>query len=349
MVEMKYTAKYWDDVDKVIHNIPQKEKMYGKKILITGATGMICSGIVEILSWLNKKYNADIKVIMAGRSKERLQKRFSGIIEVEDYNYIFYDATSFEPIKQKVDFVVHGAGNANPKAYEVQPVETILGNIVGLNTLLDMLKDNGQGRLLYISSSEVYGDKRGIKEYKENDYGSIDLLNIRACYPNAKRMAESLCIAYGSEFNVDIVIARPGHIYGPSITEKDSRATAQFTRKAILGNNIVMKSAGKQRRSYCYTLDCASAILAILLNGNRNEAYNISNRNSVITVYEWAETLADYVDVNIVFEKPSDKEKKGYNMMENSALNSDKLEKLGWKPEYNAIEGIQRTIDYMRE
>lgn len=346
---MKYSIDYWNDVDKVIQNIPNKEELFGTTVLITGATGMICSCIVEILFWLDQKYNAGIKVIMAGKSKERILERFSGITEGWDYDYIFYDAVKFEQIKEKADFVIHGAGNANPKVYEAQPVETILGNIAGLNTLLDMLKNNGNGRLLYISSSEVYGNKEDVLEYKEDDYGSIDILNGRACYPNAKRLAETLCLAYSSEFDVDIVIARPGHIYGPSITEKDSRASAQFTREAVSGNSIVMKSEGIQRRSYCYTLDCASAILTILINGKRNDAYNISNKNSVVTIRQWAEQLADYANVNIIVEKPSKKEKKGYNMMSHSALNADKLEKLGWKAEYNIIEGIKRTVDYMKK
>lgn len=344
---MKYTIDYWNDVDRVIQNIPNKEELFGTTVFITGATGMIGSSIVELLFWLDQKYHAEIKVMMAGRSKERIQKRFSEIIEKWDYDYIFYDAVNFQKIKEKVDFVIHGAGNANPKVYEAEPVETILGNIVGLNTILDMLKDNTNGRLLYISSSEVYGNKEGILEYKEDDYGSIDILNGRACYPNAKRLAETLCLAYSNEFDIDVVIARPGHIYGPSVTEKDSRASAQFTREAISGKNIVMKSEGAQKRSYCYTLDCASAILTILINGKRKEAYNISNKNSVVTIRQWAEQLADYTGVNIIIKEPSEKEKKGYNMMIHSALNAEKLEKLGWKAEYDILEGIKKTVEYM--
>lgn len=345
---MKYTAAYWDDVDRVIRNIPHKEKLFGTKILLTGATGMICSCIAEVLFLMEKKYNAGIKVVMAGRNRERLQERFSGIKGEWDWRYLFYDAVGYEAIKEEADFVIHGAGNASPTFYGEQPVETILGNIVGLHVLLDMVKNNGNGRLLYISSGEVYGNKDGIQEYKEEDYGIIDASNGRACYPNAKRLAESLCLAYGDEFDVDVTIARPGHIYGPSITANDSRASAQFTRDAVSGGNLVMKSEGAQKRSYCYTLDCASAVLTVLINGARNEAYNISNRNSVVTIRQWAEQLASYADVDIMVVKPSEKERRRYGMMRNSVLNADKLEELGWRAEYGLSEGIQRTVDYMR-
>lgn len=119
----------------------------------------------------------------------------------------------------------------------------------------------------------------------------MDILNQRASYPSAKRASETLCIAYGIEYGVDTVIVRPGHIYGPSITESDSRASAQFTRNVVAGKDIVMKSAGTQVRSYCYTLDCASAVLTVLLNGQTGNAYNISNKNSICTISDIAQFL----------------------------------------------------------
>lgn len=346
---MRYSQKYWNDVERVVSHVPNKEKLFGKKILLTGATGMIVSCVVEVLYFLNKKYDAEIKIVVASRDVNRLKKRFAGFEEGIDYTWLFFDATQYVKMNFDADFVIHGASNANPYFYSKQPVETILGNILGIDMLLDSLKKNRKGKLLYISSSEVYGNKKDVLEYEENDYGIVDSLNLRACYPNAKRLAETLCIAYGEQYGVSTVIARPGHIYGPSITTEDSRATAQFTKEAIQGKDIMMKSAGLQRRSYCYTLDCASALLAILINGKSGEAYNVSNRDSIVSIREWAEALANYTNTKIIFENPSDAEVKGYNLMSHSVLNANKLEVLGWKAEFGLFEGIKRTIEVLND
>ena len=341
---INYSEGYWKDINNVSEQIPNLDKLYGTSILITGATGMICSAVAEILFYLNKEHNANLRIILAGRNKERLQKRFYCFKEGKDYTFFSYDATSSDAISIKTDYIIHGASNADPGKFAKEPVETMLANIIGLNTLLKSATCNNAKRLLYISSSEVYGRKEEKRPYKEDDYGFVDILNPRASYPSSKRAAETLCAAYSAEYGLDTVIVRPGHIYGPTITDSDSRASAQFTRKAKAGEDIVMKSSGTQLRSYCYSMDCASAILAVLINGKCGEAYNISNSNSVVTIREIAEALAKAGNVNIVFENPSDLEKKSYNLMDNSSLEALKLESLGWKAIFNIKDGTNKTI-----
>jgi nucleoside-diphosphate-sugar epimerase len=342
---MIYSAGYWDDVRTVCEHIPKIEKLNNKRILITGATGMICSSVVEILEYLNREFNAGIEILLAGRSEERVRGRFPKSFH---FSYLSYDATKPFHMDADADYIIHGASNANPAVFADEPVETLLGNVVGVNSLLELAKEKN-ARLLYLSSSEVYGNKDGRQPYSENDYGFVDILNPRACYPNGKRTAETLCAAYGAEYGVDTVIVRPGHIYGPTITERDTRASAQFTRNVLNGEKIVMKSAGTQLRSYCYTLDCASAILTVLINGETGAAYNISNKDSVVTIREFADALADYAGTQIEFENPSDAECKGYNMMSNSSLDSQKLEELGWSAVFNLPEGVKHTVDYMKK
>ena len=109
-----------------------------------------------------------------------------------------------------------------------------------------------------------------------------------------------------------------------------------------------MKSAGLQLRSYCYTLDCASAILTVLLKGNCGEAYNISNPESIVSIRDLAECMAKSAGVEVVFEEASTQETKSYNMMDNSSLDSTKLEQLGWKGVFNLEKGIYFTIDFLK-
>lgn len=341
-----YCEEYWQDVQLVSKQIPNIENLYGSTILITGSTGMICSAVAEVLFYLNKEKSANIQIILAGRNKDRMKERFYCFEEGKDYTFFQYDATSSTPINIKADYIIHGASNADPGKFAIEPVETMLSNIIGLNTLLTSATNNNTKRLLYISSSEVYGRKEEKRPYKEDDYGFVDILNPRASYPSSKRAAETLCAAYSAEYGLDTVIVRPGHIYGPTITDSDSRASAQFTRKGKVGESIVMKSAGTQLRSYCYVLDCASAILTVLINGKKGEAYNISNPNSIVTIREMAEALAKAGKVNIVFENPSDAEQKSYNLMDNSSLESTKLEKIGWNAIFMITRGAQHTLKF---
>ena len=310
---------------------------------------MICSSIVDLLFFLNQVQGADIKIILCGRNKEHMINRFDGFYINKDYEFIYFDATQLSDLDCNPDYIIHGASNAHPSAYSHEPVETMMANILGLNTLLRLASTKETKRLLYISSSEVYGKKGSNQPYEENDYGFVDLLNPRACYPISKRAAETLCVSYGQEYNVSSVIARPGHIYGPTITDTDSRASAQFSRSAAKGEDIIMKSAGTQLRSYTYALDCASAILTILLNGENQQAYNISNPASICSIREMAEALAKAGNVRIIFENPSDYEKKSYNLMDNSSLNSKKLIHLGWKAAFNLELGTQRTIEILKK
>ncbi len=345
---IKYDPVYFEDIERVIRHIPNMDMLKGKDILITGCTGMLCSPVADILLFLNSEYSFGINVKLAGRSEERVRDRFS--YWEGKYEFVPYDATSPERLDASIhaDYIIHGASNANPSIYTKEPVETMLSNTTGLKVLLDHARDTGCKRLLYVSSSEVYGRKESSDPYPEDFYGYVDILNPRACYPNAKRMAETMCVAYSEEYGTDTVMVRPGHIYGPTITPSDSRATAQFTRNVANGEDIVMKSMGTQLRSYCYILDCASALLCVLLNGEKDNAYNISNPDSIVSIRDTAEALAKAGGVKVVFDVPTDTEKKGYNLMDNSSLTSDKLQSLGWSAEFSLDEGASRTVELFR-
>lgn len=342
---MNASNEYIAGIKKVIRAIPDIKKIFGKNIFITGGTGMIGSALIDMIFYLNEYKDAGIRLIIAGRNKEKIRHRFVGRQEGKDFSFVYYDATQYIIPDIHADYIIHGASNADPQMFVKEPVETMLANFVGLDVLLKAAIKNHVRRVLYISSSEIYGKKQSCeKPYTETDYGYVDLLNPRACYPSAKRAAETLCAAYALEYDLDAVIVRPGHIYGSTITTKDSRASAQFTRNAIEKKAIVMKSDGHQMRSYCHVLDCASAIFTVLLKGEKGEAYNISNPNSVLTIREFAEQMARIANVDILFENPTDSECRGYNFMENSSLSSKKLEGLGWKGNISILEGINETI-----
>lgn len=288
-----------------------------------------------------------ISVYAAGRDTEKLKHRFSHWAGCDDLYYVNYDARLPLPQELVFDYYIHGASPANPAAYGAQPVETMLANFQGMENILRHAKENGGKRVMYVSSSEVYGKKEGSCPYHEQEYGFVDLLNPRACYPSSKRAAETLCAAYTQEYGVDTVIVRPGHVYGPTATAADNRASSQFPRDVLAGKDIVMKSAGTQLRSYCYVLDCVSAMAAVLLKGKSGSAYNISNRDSVVTIRQMAQAFADAAGRQLVFENATDAEQKSYNLMDNSALDATSLENLGWRGLFDLKNGVKATLDAM--
>lgn len=320
------------------------EKLKNKSILITGANGLIGSYIVNFLQYLNNEENFNIKILAMSRSKEKLEKRFGqncGIKIVEqDLN---------ESIKEEIqcDFIIHAASNAHPRAFSQDPVGTMKTNLFGTTNLLEVAVKNN-AKFLYISSGEIYGNNTD-HYFTENDLGTVDTKISRSCYPESKRAAETLCMAYNSQYGIDVNVARLCYVYGGTITDTNSRADAQFLRNAINGEDIVMKSEGLQRRTYCYVADAVSAILTILLRGKSPEVYNVANPNSVVSVKEYAQTLADVSGVHLKFELPDMIEAKGYSKPADSILDSSKLQNLNWKAYYNIEQGLDRTFRIKKE
>lgn len=346
-----YNSKLWiSDLDETIDNLPELVELAGKTVMITGCTGLICSAMTDVLIHWNEIHKDKIKIITAGRSKDRIRERFAPYADEKWLVIVPYDASSIDnTLELYVDYIIHGAGNASPNKIVKEPVETMICNFIGIKSLLDYAREQCSKRILYISTSEVYGRKENKRPSKVNEYGWIDILNPRSSYSIGKCAAETLCVSYYDEYDVDSVIIRPGHIYGPTAVESDNRVSSAWAYAAARGKNIVMKSDGSQIRSYCYCLDSASAILKVLLKGKSGHAYNISNPDSIISIKNMAEILADFAGVKLKVELPTGAETKGFNPMSNSSIDSSELLELGWKGLFNAERGFSHTVEILKE
>lgn len=331
---------YKDDLKRAIGKV-DLTKLDGKNIFITGGLGLICSAIVDILVIYGKVE----KIYVGARSLKQFQCRFGGISGVE---YVQYDALEKMNLDIQPDYIIHGAGLASPELYVSNPVETILSNFDGVHTLLEFSKSNNVKRLLYISSSEVYGNRNSENRLKEKNYGEINIDNIRSSYAIAKKASEMLCKAYFSEFGVETVIVRPGHIYGPSAKESDKRVSSEFAFKAARGEKIELKSNGMQKRSYCYSIDCAVQILTVLLKGENGQSYNIGN-DKVTTIREIAEIYAKAGKVELATTNPVEIEQATFNPMDNAALDNNKVKQFGYSDAFSVEEGVQHTVYILKE
>lgn len=344
-----FNHKKWEKTAmRFLPQIIGKEGLINQRILVTGASGLIGSSVIDLLVYLNEHENFGIEIYAAVRNVHAAKKRFRSCFGKPYFHLVSYDAEQAVAFPFDVDFIIQAASAADPAAISSRPAEALMSNVYGLHQMLEYGKRIHVKRVLFLSSSEVYGTNATGKPFRESDYGAIDLLNPRASYPMGKRAAETLCASYAKEYGMDVVIVRPGHIYGPCITPHDSRASAEFTRRASMGDTIVLKSDGKQLRSYCYVYDCATAILTVLLNGCNATAYNISNKDSILSIRDLADLFAKYGNSQLSFEVPSEVEKAGYNLMPISALDASRLEELGWNAVASAEEGVKMTLDFYK-
>lgn len=346
-----YDSKLWiSDLDEIIAGLPELEELSDKSVFITGCTGLICSAVTDVLIRRNMTHDDKIMVLAAGRSEERVRARFAPYDKEEWFRFVPYDAAAIHnTFPEQCDYIIHGASNASPNKITREPVETMAGNFIGMKLLLEYARREAVKRVLYVSSSEIYGRKEGDKPFQEEEYGFIDILNPRSSYSVGKRAAETLCASYADEYGLDPVIVRPGHIYGPTAVPSDNRVSSAWAYSAARGQSIVMKSAGAQIRSYCYCLDCASAILTVLMRGERMQAYNISNPDSIISIRDVAALLTQAAGTELRMELPTEAEKKGFNPMMNSSLDSGKLMALGWRGAFDARRGFAHTVEILRE
>ncbi len=317
----------------------------GARILVTGATGLVGSSLIDVLLTANSFCGADFEIFALARNETKLKSRF---VPSTKLHLIAQDI--LEPILiRNIDYIVHTASYADPVSYARYPTETILTNVIGTKNVLDYCKSSDYPtRVLLTSTFEVYGNS-DIDEYNESNYGIIDLDLLRSCYPESKRLSELLLRSYHHEFGVNGVIARLSSIYGSMMKLDDSKAHAQFIRNALLGENIVLKSNGIQKRTYCYVLDAVIGILTVLFKGEIDNSYNVTNSNSVVSIADLAKTIANISGTDVVFSNPTSDELLGFSRPSNCILVTDKIEKLGWFPQYDLYSGLVETITILRE
>ena len=344
------SSLYLEDVDYVASlNLPW-EKLNNKSIMVSGATGLIGSMLIDVIMRKNSN-GLNCTIYALGRSEERMRRRFSYYFENSLFNFIKYDVTKklFLDEEITVDYILHLASNTHPLQYSTDPIGTITTNIIGVQNLLEFAVTHRTKRFAFASSNEVYGENRGdVEKFNEEYCGYIDCNTMRAGYPESKRCGEALCQAYKAQKGLDIVIPRLTRTYGATLLKSDTKALSQFLHKGVAGENIILKSMGTQYYSYLYVMDSVSGLLTVLLNGKNGEAYNISDDASDIMLKDLANIVANYAGTKVVFEIPDAIESAGYSKATKARLDSTKLKNIGWTAKYDIQTGIIRTLSMLK-
>lgn len=333
-----------DDLKYIVgYDLPY-EKLKGDTILVTGATGLIGASLVRALLAIG-----DINVLAFIRNVEKAKR-----ILPNDNNldYIVGDITKPILTDEQVDYIFHCASVTTSKVMVEKPVETLMTSIEGTKNILELAKEKKVKSMVYMSSMEMYGSFDNLNnEVTEDDLGYINPLKVRSNYPESKRVCENMCVAYMSEYGVPIKIARLAQTFGAGILPSENRVFAQFAKSAMNGEDIVLHTKGLSEGNYCYTRDCITGLLTILLKGKEGEAYNVSNPASHTTIADMAKMVANKIadgNIKVVFDI-SEENKYGYAADTKMQLSSDKLQSLGWKPQIGLEEAYRRMIDYMEE
>lgn len=335
-----------DDLEMIINDDIRWEKLKGKTVLITGASGMVGSYMLYTLTRLNDKFDYGIKVIAMLRNPDKLSQETK---DRKDVEILVHDVTEKICLTEKVDYVIHAASPASPLIMQNHPVETIAANTLGTFNTLNLAKEHQAEGYLFISSREIYGQPaEGQEFFYENTYGFVDQLNPRSCYSEGKKAAETMCVSFKEEYGLNVKIARLAHTYGPGMSIYDGRVQADFLNNVYHNEDIVLKSEGTAVRTYTYIADAIGGLFRILLN-SEEVVYNIGNEDGKVSIKELAEIMVSiYPEKNLklIFDIPEGGTK-GTAPYTLGILNSGKLRELGWKPRYSVKDGFERTLKYL--
>ncbi len=332
------------DLD-IITNSAVNWRMYlNSTVLVTGATGRLGRYILETLADMDLKYNLNMRILGLARSEEKARTVFDNLLDLPNVEFLYQDVNVPIVYDGKIDYVFHAAGPAAPKDYDT-PAETLWTHVNGTHNVMECARTHETKRVFYISTVEIYGEWKSDDKIKETDMGIMHHLNSRACYPEAKRLCETVLTTYKSEYGISFCGVRLCHTLGPGVTLDDGRGFAEFMDCVLKNQDIVLHSDGGAMRTYTYVADAVNAMFLIMDKGE-DMLYNVANLKNLICIRDLAEIVATLLPdrtCNVRFSEEAAKLQ--YLPFKLAVMDTSMVQELGWKP----VTDIRKTFKWTLE
>lgn len=338
------------DIDIILANPIDWEQLRNKTVLVTAATGRLGMYLVAALSKADIDWNLSLNVIAMARNETKLYKVFGATLSLPNVHILVQDITEPFVIEGAVDYIFHTAGPAAPVDFTSAPVDTLWVHVMGTRNVLELARSK-KSKVFYVSTVEVYGSWTEERKIMESDIGPMQMETARACYPEAKRLCETMLASYESQYGVPYVGVRMCHTFGPGILLKDGRAFAEFMDDALSGRDIVLHSDGSASRTYTYVADAVGAMLIAATKGiyrgtEESHFYNVANLDNLASIREIAELIASLNPnhkVKVTFDEKAVKLK--YLPFHLAIMNVDRIKALGWHPQVGLREAFRYTME----
>jgi UDP-glucuronate decarboxylase len=305
------------------------------RILVTGGAGFLGSHLCERL--LAEGH----EVICADNFFTGRKINIQHLLENPLFEILRHDVT--DPILLEVDRIYHLACPASPIHYQYNPVKTIKTNIMGTINMLGIAK-RVKGRILFASTSEVYGDP-AVHPQKEEYWGNVNPVGIRSCYDEGKRAAETLMMDYHRQNGVDIKIVRIFNTYGPRMLADDGRVVSNFVVQALKGEDISVYGKGSQTRSFCYVDDLIDGMVRMMNSENFTGPVNLGNPEEYAILDLAKKIISMTGSKSKIVYKPLPSDDPAQRKPDITLAG----QKLGWRPVVSVEEGLKKTIEYFKK
>ncbi|WP_117233218.1 NAD-dependent epimerase/dehydratase family protein [Vibrio maerlii] len=334
----------YEDNEMLYQTLDSWQALSNKAVLVTGGTGMLAACLVRFLVFLNQKDQLGINVVVLVRNQDKAKRMFAEIFH--QITLVVQDVCEPVQYKGNIDYVVHAASSASPYHIKHDPVGIIKANVQGTLNLLELVRNKNIRNFMFLSTREVYGRVEDLEYLTEQDFGTFDPLDSRSCYPESKRLAETLLQAYATQYQVPYSCVRIAHSYGPVMFLNDGRVMSDLVGDVVHSRPIVLNSDGSAMRSFCYVTDAVSAMLLVLLKGEQGQAFNIANETEEISILQLSHLLSDLKEGTIPVKHKIVSDS-AYCQYQRTKLDVAKIEGLGWLPKVSLREGLEKTLAYM--